>query len=258
MRLRYEAFSTFSSALFLCKSTEGVQCCLQHHLKYILDYEHFRIRVDLEGRDLTLIIPKHSDAVDVLSLEETVYEKNVSDTGIPKMYGYNELFKLQGTKEQINPTNELWCWQFFHNDQMVTVQTTSVCDANATYNKTDVSFIRLVTETVIIKLKEIELIQQLRQLNENQAKVIQQKTEELEERHQAFMRLAMNQSHDIREPLTRILALISMMDMEMEEEVQSRANSYIKRSAEDLDRAIRRTVYTIEAEMSKGETKDGE
>lgn len=244
VRLMYEAFSAFSSALIKCQNIQQVEQCLGEHLKYIVNFDLFRLRFKGRQDEIVLLVSRTEGMTTCkLQLPKTAYEAGLKELHSQVTLGAGE---LNSQDEWISKQQRLWCWCFLSEAAWEYSQTTIVCNENVQYTKNDISFVRLVTETVLIKLKELSLIERLRRLSLSQARIIRQKTKELEEKNASLLALTMHHAHNIREPLTRIMGLINVVDWSASQDEVRTTYRYIGAAAEDLDQAIRRGVTTIE------------
>lgn len=252
----YQAFSALSTMLIKCQNAGEVEECLAQHLHAIISFDLFRLRFKCKQEEIVLMVanPESQSNNARLQLPKTQYEADAEKSHVTAVF---DAVTVNSSEERIARTQRLWCWCFLAESVRDSAQTTIVCHESCDYSKGDVSLVRLVTETVLTKLKEIILIGRLKRFSLNQAQIIREKTQELEKKNASLLALTMHHAHNMREPLTRIMGLINVVDWSAPSSEVQTTYQYIGAAAQDLDDAIRLGVTTIEREGQKIKRENG-
>ncbi|MBD0333707.1 MAG: histidine kinase, partial [Chitinophagaceae bacterium] len=151
---------------------------------------------------------------------------------------------------------ELWGWNFENEESQILVSVLSGCRKRFTVN--DIAILKLVSHNVGTKLLELCLVKELDQknsvisaINRNQKKVIAERTREIESKNKTLLTISALNAHNLREPLSRILGLINMLDDEKPEEFIKEIIPILKVSANDLDNALQNVINHATKDLSK-------
>jgi hypothetical protein len=258
LRITYEAFSKFSNNLNRCRTFEEIAECFTVNLKYLFNYHFFRasyyhnhsfihLNTTLSGTTLTVKNkPEYFDYEKLLLSEEVpLYWNNIQDLNLPDCY-----------KPQCEEQAELWGWNFVNDDRKILV---SVLSTKAErFTKKDINFLRLVSDNLETKLLELCLIKELdtknaiiSKINEDQKEVIKQRTKEIENKNKTLLEISVLNAHNVREPLSRILGLINLLDDESANESINEILSLLKISSTDLDNALQEVITRTTTDLLK-------
>lgn len=152
---------------------------------------------------------------------------------------------------------ELWGWLFENQDRTTLVSL--LAGQSKPFTRRDVTFVKLMAESLESKLLELFLFQELDNRNEeittinaHQQEVIKQRTAEIAKKNERLMEISITSAHQMREPLSRVLGLVQLMEQtDSVENIKNRILPRLSISAKDLDSALREVV-----EKSTGELID--
>ncbi|MDP0500422.1 MAG: hypothetical protein Q7P63_10005 [Verrucomicrobiota bacterium JB022] len=256
-RIAYEAFAQLSAKLNKLHRLEEVQACLARNLKYLFSFRLLRVVFNYERRWIlsetqpgeSYIGPYPSGSL--LKLERQLYEH-----GLPVVLGGEALLPhaadLQQPAEELH---ELWGWVFGeeHNRRIMIMLA-----PGPSYQIThkDVVIIRLLAEVLEAKLMEVCLFDEVAEKNRRietmvrtQSQIIKLQTKDLEEKNHKLLEILSINAHHMREPLTRIMGLLSLLqsDPAMVEELLP----MLKVSSQDLDETLQNVIRIADTELSK-------
>jgi len=142
---------------------------------------------------------------------------------------------------------ELWGWNFVNDDRQVIVSVLS--GSRKRFSQKDINFLKLVADNLETKLLELCLIKELdeknhiiSQINEDQKEIITERTSEIAVKNKTLLEISVLNAHSVREPLSRILGLVSLLDAESEEDLYKEIIPMIKNSSNDLDKALQNVI----------------
>lgn len=256
-RITYEAFSKFSNSLNRCRTFEEIGECFTVNLKYLFNYHIYRASYHRNHIFVNLVSVAGKTTVSVQEQPHYLeYEKQLIDDNIPKKWSDFNLLQLPAFYLAIEDEQcELWGWNLGNNFRQITV---SVFSGNRKkFTQKDITFLKLVSENLETKLLELCLIKELDEknniitsINRNQKKIIEERTKEIAIKNKALLEISVLNAHDVREPLSRILGLINMIDDEQEEEIIKEVIPLLKISAEDLDVALKNVINRATKDLS--------
>ncbi|WP_018611205.1 hypothetical protein [Segetibacter koreensis] len=257
-RITYEAFSKFSNNLNRCRTFEEIAECFTVNLKYLLNYHIFRAtycRNDINVH-LVSITGKTTVTIDKQPgyLE---YEKELLNEMVPKRWSDLSSFQLPGYFYSITDEQpELWGWNFANEDRKILISVLS--GARKRFNQKDITFLKLVSDNLETKLLELCLIKELDEknniitaINRDQQKVIEERTREIAIKNKTLLEISVLNAHNVREPLSRILGLVNMLDDEETDELIKEVIPLLKTSANDLDLALQDVINHATKDLSK-------
>ena len=269
-RITYKAFSKFSASISKAKNIEALTCILHKKSKYLFDYKLFRIT----------ITKKNTAAIFTFTAEKARYDEDIS-----LLYAYeHELLKHQtafcreqkknifGNQviqiSQLHPL--LWGWHFKYNE--LNVCTSILADDSKNFANSDIEILHLLVDTVTTKFKELQFKKELELKNQNlkeallliekknseiiqivdsQKAIIAARTKEIRGKNNKLLEISKMNAHHVREPLSRILGLMEIMDHLSKEELQGDVLHYLKESAKDLDCTLKKIIAMSAAEIDK-------
>lgn len=263
-RLTYEAFSKYSSKLALVSSFEELVEVTNLSLKYFFDFKLLRIFISKKEYSRVVFFLPNKCILQKENLKFCKFEKELKKHKIPI---YRE---LPGAEEfpdalqfdEINYQNpKLWGWFFEYAN--VQVYLSLVSDDIKKFGVEDLDILRLFVETFSGKYQQLVLRTQLEEKNRNlekalheiekknfeinniiahQKEIIRKRTKSLEEKNLMLLELIAVNSHNLREPLTRILGLLEISGDSDYIELKDVILPYLRESAEDLDKTIQNTI----------------
>lgn len=261
-RLTYEAFSKFSSKLAVVSTFEDLYEVTSLSLKYFFDFHQLRLHVVKKGISKIIMFSSNTYSIENESIKRFPFEADLRATKIPI---YQEIdsnftedlpFILTTCKHP-----KLWGWFFEYAN--VKVCLSLISDDVRKFGIDDLDILRLFVETFSGKYQQLLLRNQLEEKNRNleralkeieeknneiqtiiarQKEIIRKRTKSIEEKNLMLLELIAVNSHNVREPLTRILGLLEVCQLSDYNEIKETILPYLKQSAEDLDNTIKNTI----------------
>lgn len=244
-RITYEAFSKFSNNLNRCRTFEEISECFTVNLKYLFNYHVFRASYHRSN----IYVHMNSAALHTsLAVQESPdyleHENFLLNSQIPMRWNDLNDFRLPAAFDVV-PEEEgvLWGWNFMNDDRHIIV---SVLSGNSKkFTQKDITFLKLVSDNLETKLLELCLFQELHEkniiishINEDQKEIIKQRTHEIENKNKTLLEISVLNSHNVREPLARILGLVSLMTDDDTDGSVREILPMLKASTNDLDVAL--------------------
>ncbi|HEA29655.1 MAG TPA: hypothetical protein ENH91_06630 [Leeuwenhoekiella sp.] len=269
-RITYEAFSKFSASISKAKNLDQLIAIVHKKSKYLFDSKLFRTIVCKE---------------DIVHSFTFIPEQAVQQEGADTLYPYERKLLIDripfcntldtflfdeflSCDRVINP--RLWGWHFQYNDLQVCVSVLS--DDTKRFVSNDIEILHLVVDTVITKFQEIQfkselkhknknlqeallLIEkkneQINQIVDNQKAIIEARTKEIRGKNDKLLEISKMNAHNVREPLSRILGIVDIIDHLSTEELHGEVLDYLKDSAQDLDLTLKQIIAMSAAEIDK-------
>lgn len=269
-RITYEAFSKFSDKISRCSSLAEVGEVSKTHLKYLINYHLIRITIKQEEKLLFFSLTK--DTVDfdfqentnLLAHEEELYLKEIPihSTNLPIEW----LERNIDSQSLVKP--EMWAWLINNNGRKLTI--TLVADSNKIFTVADIDILKLAIDCFEAKFHEIYLARLLDNKNKsliealnvikdqnekiqdivrNQKVIIKNRTSEILEKNKKLLHISALNSHNIREPLSRIQGLISLFPHFSNEEIRTELIPKIETSAEEMDVVLQEVILMATQEL---------
>lgn len=262
LRLRYEAFSRFATKINQASSVEDISAAIASDIKFVMDAYMLR---------LTMISQQESYTIELFRGQCTFY-KNHQDILTPlESACLSNGLPLSLEKKDIERSDTLKGSLFNHpktqhllilptessNEQKLVLFIANKSDYS--YNELDFRFANLISELLTTKISQLLLIkkiadnnkaleeanQQLSQLNEEVSTLngeleikVEERTYKLKEAHHELNTLFYRTSHDFRRPLSAILGLISLVEMNPDPQEVSTITPHLKSSVLELDRML--------------------
>lgn len=248
-RITYEAFSKFSNSLNRCRAFDEIAGCFTVNLKYLFNYHVFRasyfqygtcVHVESTAGNTTLTVDSKTNYLE--------YEKLLLNTNIPQKWTAMEDLQLPQSFTVIEEEHpELWGWNFVSEERNIMVSIYS--GSRKRFSQRDINFLSLVSDNLETKLIELCLIKELDKKNniitkiiEDQKEVIKDRTREIENKNKTLLEISVQNAHKVREPLSRIIGLINLLDEEGSEQLIKEIVPLIKISSDDLDSALKNVI----------------
>ena len=264
LRVTYEAFSKFSNNLIRCRSFEEIATSFKINLKYLFNCYFFRVSFARNNQFIHLMVSGSETSIKVLSEASYFYiEEVLLQKKIPIYWSEPEMFGLP--EELAQPESEepkLWGWLFNYNtDRQITVSLLS--GKSRSFNQKEVVILKMVTEALETKLLEICLFQELEgafniikeknktisSIIEQQKDIIKLRTQEIADKNERLLEISVLNAHQVREPLSRILGLISIFDYYEAEQLKNEIIPMLKESSTDLDNALQEVISKATADL---------
>ncbi|MCC9135477.1 hypothetical protein ACFSKU_13795 [Pontibacter silvestris] len=274
LRITYEAYSRFSNSLIRCRTFDDVAACFKVNLKYLFNFHVFRASYHRGSYYLHLTVTSGGANMQVqheagyLAHEEVLLEK-----GIPACWKELEPFLLpEEYKLPEDEQGELWGW-LIRNDEKHQVLVSVLSGTSKLFTKKDITFLKLATENLKTKLLEICLFNELDEKNkylkdalvtiheknteitsiiEQQKEIIASRTKEIADKNEKLLQISVLNAHDVREPLTRIMGLMSLMEhYASSDDIKDKFLPKLKASSEDLDKALQHVISKATTDLLK-------
>ncbi|MEK6476182.1 HAMP domain-containing sensor histidine kinase [Catalinimonas sp. 4WD22] len=262
LRLRYEALSKFATDINQVKSMEAIGAAIASNIKFVIDAFVLRLSMVSPQGNYTMelfrgecnLYQNHQDQL-------TPFEHQCFANGVPLSLERKDIENSDALKDSI----------FSHpktTHLLVLPTATSVEQklilffANKStypYNEVDFRFASLISELLTTKISQLLLIkkiaenykalseanQQLSQLNEevrtlnNELEIkVEERTHKLSEAHHELNTLFYRTSHDFRRPLSAMLGLINLMEINPDPQEMPVLTQHLKTSVTELDRML--------------------
>jgi signal transduction histidine kinase len=271
-RITYEAFSKYSNRLLRCRSFKDIEECFRINLKYLFNFHVFRASYQRNGLFIHLEATASATYITVEREPRYLnYEKKLLETSIPMRWIELESMALPASFcLPLEEEGTLWGWHIKNDDRQIVVSVLS--GLSKSFSKADIAFVKLVAENLESKLLEVCLFEEVDEKNkkleeavhtineknaiitdiiEEQKEVIKERTKEIEAKNKTLLEISVLNAHNVREPLSRILGLVSLVDYERDEEVISDIISKIKTSSNDLDLALQQIISRATIDLLK-------
>jgi hypothetical protein len=180
---------------------------------------------------------------ELLQKKTPIYSDQISEMELPKE------FDLPGEEN-----GELWGWNFCNDDRQIIVSV--LAGESRKFSKKDIPILKLVSETLESKLLELCLFKELdhktetiNRIIEDQKAIIELRTSEIEQKNKTLLGISVLNAHNIREPLSRIMGLTSLFEIETSQGIIEEIVPKMKISAADLDNALRSVIEKATADL---------
>lgn len=260
-RVAYEAFSRFSNSLVRCRSFEAVADCFQVNLKYLFSFHRFRATYQRGNLFLLLEVSAEGATLELKQAPEYLcYEQELLHKRLPlhwpdlQVQHLPERFALPAEEQ-----GALWAW-LIENDAERHTAVSVLSGESKPFSRRDITFLKLVAESLEAKLFELCLLRELDAKNAEissimalQREVIGERTLEVAAKNAQLLEISVLNAHRVREPLSRVLGLVNLLEMrdwplaEIKENIMPR----LKTSAQDLDSALREVIEKSTADLTK-------
>lgn len=257
-RITYEAFSKFSNHLNRCRTFEEIGECFTINLKYLFNYHVFRASYHRNDIYVHLEAMPGRTTVNVAGTGKYLeYEKILSNQSIPQRWTNLDGLNLSEPFLSIEEENpELWGWNFINDEKQIIVSVLS--GSRKRFSQKDINFLKLVCDALEAKLLELCLIKELDEknkiislINEDQKEVIKKRTSEIAIKNKTLLEISVLNAHSLREPLSRILGLVNLLDDDSSKELIKQVMPLIKVSSNDLDAALQNVINRATKELSE-------
>ncbi|MBF9252782.1 hypothetical protein I2I11_05740 [Pontibacter sp. 172403-2] len=275
LRITYEAFSRFSNSLTRCLTLEAVAACFRVNLKYLFNFHTFRASYNRGDTYLHLqITATGAEITEQRTPGYMAFEKLLLERQIPMHW--SDLQELNLPRHYTLPPEEqgeLWGW-LIQNDAERHIVVSVLAGRSRIFTRKDITFLKLVAESLEAKLFELCLLQELDENNKQlqrafdtiheknteissimayQQEVITDRTREIAAKNARLLEVSVLNAHTVREPLSRILGLVNLLEMRQWslEEIKEQILPRLRLSAQDLDGALQEVIEMSTADLIK-------
>lgn len=262
LRLRYEALSKFATNINQAKSMEAIGAAIASNIKFVIDA--FILR-------LSMVSPQGNYTMELFRGECSLYQNHQDQLSAFESKCFSEGMPLSLERKDIESSHFFKNSIFNHpkTTHLLVLPTETSADqklilffANKSihpYNEVDFRFASIISELLTTKISQLLLIkkiaenykalseanQQLSQLNEevrtlnNELEIkVEERTHKLSEAHHELNTLFYRTSHDFRRPLSAMLGLISLMEMNPDPQEMPVLTQHLKTSVNELDKML--------------------
>ncbi len=260
-RITYDAFSKFSASISKAEDIETLAEIVHKKSKYLFDYKLLRIAINTREKVTVLNFTAETAIYCDDNPSLYAYELELLDNQIPFCRKQEEkIFDAQVVQvTNMNPL--LWGWHFQYNN--LNVCASILADDSKKFVKSDIEILTLLVDAVITKFKELQFKKELEHKNQNlkeaflliekknieisrivdnQKTIIATRTRELLRKNYKLLKISKLNAHNVREPLSRILGIVEIIDHLTTEELHSEALAYLKESAQELDCTLQQII----------------
>lgn len=268
-RITYEAFSKFTNNLIRCRTFDDITGCFKINLKYLFNFHVFRASYHRHGRYIHLQVCKKEATIVVSDQPDYAWFEQIllqSAKPVRRPVAPHQL--MDGGIEIADTGLEHWGWSFRNDERTIVVSV--IAGDNRLFNEHDISFVKQVSENLELKLLQLCLFEELDEKNrsleeaieiihqknaiitsiiDEQKQIIGQRTSEVEEKNKALLEISVLNAHTVREPLSRIMGLLSLFDIYNSEMIIAEIVPLLKTSGNDLDIALQSVIGKATAEL---------
>lgn len=269
-RITYEAYSKFANDINRCVNLEEVSEVCRTHLKYLINFRFIRMTIHQGDRFYFFELFGNEVWVDLKEDSPLFpFEKELLEKGIPLIT--NEIpDKLIRNKVDITSLLDpvLWGWCFDKNERKVLVSL--LADQEKSFSVGDVEILKLMVDCVQAKFSEIYLKRQLSIQNknlseaydtikkknkeienivENQKQIIQERTNEIVQKNKKLLHILALNSHNIREPLSRIQGIIQLFEFMDDTACREDLIPKLETTVEEMDDILKEVVEMASKEL---------
>lgn len=268
LRLRYEAFSKYASAISKCKEISDLALVLVKHMKYLMPFNFGRVLIYNDSYYYSMLYNgtkikfESGTEFKLRGLETSAVDKNIT-----QLRGRNEIdFDLlketfEGLDVDCDSLEQICVVPLF--DLVVYKALFGFASKrNQIISQADNQFSKLILDLFVTKFSEIKLSidtkkqneiiaenfdvisaknQEIEQILVNQEDLIKRRTQQLEARNLALEEYSWITSHEIRRPLSNILGLVQLAYHDInDKESLSYVIGLLDQSANELDAELKR------------------
>ncbi|MFD1095431.1 histidine kinase [Salegentibacter chungangensis] len=275
-RIAYEAYSKFATNISRCSSLEEVGIVSKRHLKYLLNFHIIRVAMEQDERFLFFSLKKNESWYDFKNKTELFpFEKELYERDIPIKTSDIPPAFIEGTMEQKDLKNPvLWAWSLKKNNRKVIVSLLS--DDQKPFASGDIDILKLTADAFEAKFQELFLKKQLDRKNrslskaldtiqlqnekiqkivDNQKQIIEERTQEILSQNEKLLRISALNSHNVREPLSRIQGIIQLFDVLDDKTCREELIPKLKISADEMDKVLQEVILMASKELAELKAK---
>lgn len=235
---------------------------LQSRLKYIFDFHSIRICFNHLDTQIEAHFGREESFIKSTTDPQLLpHEEQLRTNGIPLSWNGAEAQQLGSALGCNENISQAWAWNFEAAPGRQ-LSITMLLAPGHHFDHKSITFLKLVAESLESKLLEICLFEEVARKNadletavetireknneieailEHQKEVIATQTRELKDKNKRLLEISMLNAHKVREPLSRVLGLMKVMELSSEEEARQLLY-LLQESAGDLDMALREVI----------------
>ncbi len=263
-RILQTGLSRFSIHLNKADSLTDISKCLLQNTKYLYNYTRCRFHYISDDQFVCYTITLHQGKVETGAehfLNET--EQEVFDTGIPY---YQKKVVNDGEEDAKGDSHETWIWRFKYKGEAGILVTIEANEMFA-FSQEQIPLVKITSEMLYTKTRMVLLLTDLEQKQETlmvsykkieekntfisnlvvlHEKTIEQRTRALRNANTKLVELIQFHSHNVREPLTRVMGLLNLYTIVSQEEFFNDCWPMLEKSVDDMDKTIKEIIIKTE------------
>jgi len=266
-RALYESLSRFSVELNKANSLTDVQLILQNNIKHLFSCCVCRITYFQQSNFVCYTITSETPAV-VTGTHQLLWdvEKMLFYEGLPMRLNANEHGAILKNIPCKNKVDKLWAWKLDYSDD-AGILLTILADDEKPFLRRHIPHVKMISELLFTKMRLLLLLQTMqknevdlaaanKQLGDSnatlrepikaQGKIIDKRAQELIQLNKQMIDIIQFNSHNIREPLTRIMGLMQLKPLVSDEEFLTSCWPMMVASVQDLDSRLRELIAKTE------------
>lgn len=259
-RIAYEAFAQLAPKLNRTRSLDELRQCLAQNLKYLFTFQRLGVTF-LHPSDLIRLLAVPGECTLERATPEAVtpLEQQIAALRLPRVWKAEaDAEVLAAFSPATDALHELWGWHFGdESERQLVVLMGSRADYPISHK--DVAIVRLLAETLLAKLMELHLFDEIETKNArieslvlHQESIIRQQTAEIEAKNSKLIEILSINAHNMREPLTRILGLIGLVGTDAS--LACEILPMLEASSHDLDQILQQVIDLADAELIPADT----
>jgi len=266
-RVIYENLYPFTIELNKANTLTDIQLILQNNLRYLFNCCVCRITYFQQNNFVCYTITNETPAV-VTGTHQLLWdvEKLLFYEGLPLRLNVNEHETILQNLPYKNGVSNLWGWKLNYRDD-AGVLLTILADEERPFSRKHIPLVKMLCEMLFTKMRLILLLQSVQkseadltktnrqleashasisELVNTQEKIIDKRTQELTQLNKQLLDIIQFNSHNIREPLTRIMGLMQLRSLVSDEEFFKNCWPMLVSSVQDLDSRLREVIVRTE------------
>lgn len=266
-RVIYDNLSRLSVELNKANNLTDIQLVLQNNLKYLFSYSVCRITYYQQNNFACYTITNETPAV-ITGTHQLLWdvEKLLFYEGLPLRLNANEHSAILQKIPCKSAIDKLWGWKLNYSDD-AGILLTIMADDERPFLRKHIQLVKMICEMLFTKMRLIILLQAVqkneaaspaasRQLGESQVaiselrntpeKIIDKRAQQLTKLNKHLIDIIQFNSHNIREPLTRIMGLMQLKPLVSDDEFSTSCWPMMLSSVQDLDNRLREVIVKTE------------
>ncbi|TKK68563.1 hypothetical protein FC093_10600 [Ilyomonas limi] len=266
-RALYDSLSHFSIELNNANSLSDIQLMLQNNIKLLFNCCVCRITYFQQNNFVCYTITNEMPAV-ITGTHQLLWdvEKLLYYEGLPLRLNATEHGAVLQNIPYKGKIDKLWGWKMNYGDE-AGILITILADEERPFSRKHIPMVKTISEMLFTKMRLIHLLQTIQkneadlrltnkqleasnatisELVKGQEKIIEERTRELTQLNKQLIDIIQFNSHNIREPLTRIMGLMQLKPLISEEEFFINCWPMMVASVQDLDMRLREIIMKTE------------
>ncbi|WP_163382343.1 hypothetical protein [Cyclobacterium sp. SYSU L10401] len=255
-KILFEAMVKFSAGISMIKNLEELPLEINLHLKYLINFQEFNYYFIKENKvDCLWVNQTGKASYSTCSLDQLdAFAQQVLESGVPA----SKYCKVSKTS--------IHSWKFYNENNHFSLLLIRSHSDNPFADKS-IPLIKVVNKILSARIENLNMVQlihfqnqklarlttalqaknkEIEALNRKQESTIIEKTSRLKDSNSKLKGLIQFNSHQLREPLTRVIDMVAIKDDLPVEEYISDILPLLSESVLDLDRAIIEVVQRSE------------